>query len=537
MFSNPDMRRIQLAWAGVSFYTWSFAIALGVYAFEVGGATAVGVAGLVRLLPGALASPLAGLLGDRHSRRATLLSSALAGGGAIATAAVATTLHAPAALVFALAGLFTVVSSAYVPAEGALLPAVARTPQELAAANVAHSTMDNIGFLAASVMTGLLLATTSPQVAEAAAAVVALGSAALLAGLRSDRRPAYAGAAGASGIVGEVARGARALLADARVRLLGAALTLLVFFEGAADVLVVILALDLLELDQGNVGFLNAAWGVGALAGGAALALLMDRGNLAAGLLLGSLVAGAAMALPGAWVAPVVAYLAWLGMGAGYTFVEVAARTLLQRLGSDETLARVLGFLETSRLGAMALGSIAAPALVALLGTRGALIAMGALLPLFALTRWSALRGFEIGAPVHERRYSLLRRNPIFDPLPIATLERLTRNMVPVRAGAGEEIITQGDHGDRFYLIDRGEVEILEDGIVRRRERDGESFGEIALLRDVPRTATVRTIRETRLLALDRDHFIDAVTGHLRSHEVARAVAAERLSAPTKRPG
>lgn len=533
MFVSPDLRRLLLAWAGVSFATWSFAIALGVYAFQVGGPAAVGVAALVRLLPGAFASPLAGVLGDRHPRRVVLLMSALAGAVAIAISAVAVTLDAPAALVFTFAGLFTVVSSAYVPAEGALLPAVARTPQELSAANVAHSAMDNTGFLAGSVLTGVLLAIASPEVAFAAAALVALGSAALLAALSPDRRPAYAEPTEASSALRETARGAQALLADARVRLLGIALTLLVFFEGAADVLVVILALDVLRLGEGSVGYLNAAWGIGALAGGAALALLLDRGNLAAGLLLGSLVTGAAMALPGAWVVAVAAYLAWLGIGAGYTFVEVAVRTLLQRLGSDETLARVLGFLETSRLAAMALGSIVAPALVALLGTRGALIATGGLLPLFALARWSALRGFEIGAPVHEHRYVLLRQNPIFNPLPVATLERLSHDLEPVEAGADEEIITQGEHGDRFYLIERGEVEVFENGVACRRQQAGESFGEIALLRDVRRTATVRSIRATSLLALDRDHFIDAVTGHVRSHDAARAVAAERGGEPS----
>ena len=109
-------------------------------------------------------------------------------------------------------------------------------------------------------------------------------------------------------------------------------------------------------------------------------------------------------------------------MGFGYTFVEVAARTLLQRLGSDETLARVTGFLETSRLAAMALGAIVAPVLVALFGIRGALLALGAVLPLLALLRWRALRAFDIGAAVSERNFSLLRGTPIFAPCPLTLL-------------------------------------------------------------------------------------------------------------------
>jgi hypothetical protein len=304
-------------------------------------------------------------------------------------------------------------------------------------------------------------------------------------------------------------------------------LTILVLIEGALDVMMVVVALDLLGLGEGSVGWINAAWGVGALVAGTALAVLLDRGNLASGLAMGSLVMGAAIAFPGIWPVVFAAFLGFFMVGFGYTFVEVAARTLLQRLGSDETLARVIGFLETSRLLAMAVGSIVAPALVALLGVRGALIAIGAVLPLIALLRWRALRNFEIGAPVSERHFELLRENAIFAPLPVDKLEGVSRSLIEVDAAAGDEVITQGDTGDRFYLIDEGEVEVIVDGAFRRNQCGGECFGEIALLRDVPRTATVRATRATRLLALEGEDFIQTVTGHVRSRERAEAVAAE----------
>jgi Cyclic nucleotide-binding domain/Major Facilitator Superfamily len=529
VFANPDMRRLQLAWGASSFAIWSFAIALGVYAFDVGGAAAVGIAGLVRLLPGALASPFAGLLGDRHSRRIVLLLSAVCGAAALGLAALAATVDAPAAVVFALAGLFTIATTPYVPAEGALLPVVARTPQELSAANVARSVMDNIGFLVGSVLTGVLLATTSPELVFGTTAIASLCSAALLAGLSRREQPRYSAEVRARSALRETARGMHLLLANQRMRVIGAALTLLVFFEGAVDVLVVIVALDLLSLGEGAVGYLNAAWGIGALLAAAPLAMLIERGRLAAGLVAGSLIAGAVLALPAIWVVSAAAYLAWAGMGAGYEAIYVAGRTLLQRLGSDETLGRVLGALETSRLAAMALGAIMVPGLIALVEIKGALIAIGAVLPLFALLRWSALRSFEIGAPVPESNYRLLRDNSIFAPLPVDALERLSRDVVSVSAATGQEIITQGDHGDRFYLIQRGQVEVFEDGAFRRSEADGESFGEIALIHDVPRTATVRAARETKLLALERAQFIAAVTGNYRSGEAAAAVAEERL--------
>jgi MFS family permease len=529
VFGNPEMRLLQIAWGAESLAIWSFAIALGVYAFDAAGAAAVGIAGLVRLLPGAFAAPFGGLIGDRSSRRTVLIVSALATSALLGVATVAAAADASVAIVFVIAGLSTVATSPYIPAEGALMPLVARTPQELSAANVAHSALDNVGYLIGAVATGALLATASPQAVFGMAAIAALVATLLLARLTPDARPAYARETSVAAIA-EMAKGARSLLSDSRLRLVGITLTLLVFFEAAVDVLAVIVALDLLGLDQGAVGYLHAAWGVGALLGGGALAVLLHRGQLTAGLVLGCWLAGASLALPGLWVVAAAGYIAWLGIGAGYTFVEVVARTLLQRLGSDETLARTLAFLETSRFAAMALGSIAVPALIAILGVRATVIGVALILPVFALARWSALRALEIGAPVHADHFRLLRKHPIFAPLPIDTLERLSHDLVPVTPAPGEPVITQGEPGERFYLIATGEVEVLVDGAFRRTQAEGEGFGEIALLKDVPRTATVSPLEGCRLLALDRDHFISAVTGHRRSGEAAASVVETRLA-------
>ena len=283
VYRNPDLGRLQFAWGGVSFAMWSFAIALGVYAFDAAGAAAVGIAGLVRLLPGALAAPFGGLLGDRHSRRAVLLWSTLATTGVLAGAALAVAARAPTWCVFALAGVYTAVASPYVPAEAALVPQLARTPQELSAANVTHSVMDNLGFLGGSLLTGLLLAVGSVQTVFAAAAAAAGVSLLALATLRPDPRPAYAAEVGVDGVLKQTAAGFRALLSDPPLRLLGACLTLLALVEGAADVLIVIVVLDLLDLPNASVGYINAAWGVGALVAGGALAVLCGAGNSSAG--------------------------------------------------------------------------------------------------------------------------------------------------------------------------------------------------------------------------------------------------------------
>ena len=529
-FGNRDLGLLGVARVGISYASWCLAIALGVYGFEVGGAVAVGVVALVRLLPGALASPFAGLLGDRFPRRDVLIGSGLVVTVVLAATSVAAAMDSDAWLVAVLAGIFTAAISGYVPAEPALLPALARSPQELSAANVTHSAMDNIGFLAAALTCGVLLHSAGPATVFGVAAAVALATTVGLTLIERDARPSYAAAAEGelSGLWRQSVLGFRTLLDDSGMRLIGSLLVVVVFFEGVAEVLVVILALDLLHLDHGSVGYLNAAWGIGALLGGATLSAMLGRGRLAVGLAVGSAIVAVATALPALWIAAAAAYIGWLAIGLGYTVTEVAAKTLLQRLGSDETLGRVIGSLESARLAAMALGSISASLLFELFGIEGALLLLAAMLPLFIGLFWGRLRAFEVGAPVAEEQFQLLRGNSIFSPLPVATLERISHDLVPVSASGGEEVITQGEAGDRFYVIEEGEVEVFEDGVFRRTEGPGESFGEIALLRDVPRTATVRTKVETRLLALERDQFITAVTGHQRSHQVAHTVVDAR---------
>jgi MFS family permease len=176
VFRNPDLRRLEIAWAAMSFATWAFAIALAVYAFGVGGAAAVGVVGVLRLLPGAFAAPFAGLLGDTRSRRGLLVWSAAATGATLAVATLAAAMDGPAAIVFSASAAFAVATSAYQPVQSALLPLVSRTPQELGAANVALSAMDNGGFLVGAAGAGVLLTIGSPQLVFGFAAVAATGA-------------------------------------------------------------------------------------------------------------------------------------------------------------------------------------------------------------------------------------------------------------------------------------------------------------------------------------------------------------------------
>ena len=218
-------------------------------------------------------------------------------------------------------------------------------------------------------------------------------------------------------------------------------------------------------------------------------------------------------------------------IGLGNTIVDVAGMTLLQRSADDEVLGRVFGILESLVLLTIALGALAAPGVLALLGVKTTLVVVGLFLPVLLVPVWPLLRRVDEAARVPTEALALLRAIRIFAPLPPPVLERLAAAATSVHVPAGTAVFQQGDHGDRFYAIAAGRAAVEIDGAESATLGAGDFFGEIALLRDVPRTATVRALDDLEVYALERDDFIAAVTGHAPSHEAAESVVAARLPA------
>lgn len=529
-FGNRDIRRLQLAWGGSLIGTWSYAIALFVYAFEVGGAGAVGLVAVVRWIPAAFASPFTGLLGDRYSRVAVMIVADLVRVGAMVGSAAAIFLEAPAALVFGLAALTSVTATAFGPAKRAILPSLARTPDELTAANVASSTMSSVAVLAGPALGGLVLAATSAEVVFLVNAVALLWSAVLIMRLEGGRgRPVHASGAGAKAIARELVEGLSAAFRQPALRLIILLNGAQTFGFGALLVFVVVLAIEMLDLGEAGVGFLNSALGVGGLLGSVVAVALIGRARLGPAFALGLAFWGLPLALVGIWPEAWLALALFAVIGTANTLFDVAGLTLMQRIAEEHVLARVFGMLEGLSFLGIALGGLAAPILIELLGRRGALLATGLALPLIALASWRPLARIELGTDVPAQRLERLRALPMFSPLPAQTLERLASRMHAVRATAGEDVFRQGDPGDRFYVVDSGRVAVAVDGRPLTELGEGECFGEIALLRDVPRTATVTAAAGTELFALEREDFIGAVTGHPESARAADTVVAERL--------
>ncbi len=380
--STPDLRRLQLAWAAASVGGWTFMVALAVHAYAVGGAAAVGLAALARMAPAGLAAPLMGLAADRFPRRDVLLAAAIARVALLAAAAAGVAAGAPFALTLTLAALFTVASAAHKPAQAALLPHLTRDP---APANALASSIDNAAFIVGAVAAGVLVATVGAATAFAAAGATFALAAIFVARIARDNikgpGPFRFGAL----------EGMRVVAQDRRLRLLVGVLSASTLIEGMVDVLVVVTALELLDLGGAGVGWLNAAWGVGGLAGGAVALLLVGGGYLHLALPAGGLLIGLPLIALGVLPLPVAALVLLLVLGIGYSLVEVAGTTLLQRLAHDRVRARAFAVVESSYWLTTGAGAMLAPLVVAVAGPRGALVVVGAALPLIVLARWTAL--------------------------------------------------------------------------------------------------------------------------------------------------
>ena len=525
VFQNPHLRRLQLAWAGSIIGHWAYGIALAVYAYDQGGAAAVGLVGLIRMLPAAVAAPFMAALADRYPRERIMLVSDVTRLVAMAAAAGVALSDGPPGFVYVLGSLEAIMRTAFQPAQSAISPTLARTPGELTASNVTASTIESVGVFLGPALGGLLLAATSPGVVFAATAVTYLWSALLIARIRAERpEPSTAD----RHIAHQALDGFRVIADDGRLRLLIGLFAAQTLVAGALNVLIVVTALDLLDLGNAGVGYLNSAIGVGGLLGALAAAALVGRRNLASPFGVGIVLWGIPIALIGIWPEPLPALLLLGLLGVGNTVVDVAGLTLLQRAVPDAILARVFGVLESLAVATIGIGAILAPLLVAAFGARPAMVLTGALLPLVTALFWRRLTQIDATSDPAEH-IGLLRSLPLFHPLPPATIEELAASLVPVRVGAGEAVFRQGDSGDRFYVVASGEAVVEIDGEVVNRLGRGGYFGEIALLRDVPRTATVTAESDLELLALERDEFIAAVTGHAPTAEVADAVIASRL--------
>ena len=532
-FRSPDIAKALAAYLAFTITEWAAFIALIVYAYEDGGSVMVGLVSLLQLIPAALIAPVGSVLGDRHRRERVLLYAYASLTATTTLAAVALLMTAPAPLVYASATTAGWVITLVRPTHASLLPRLARTPEELSSAYAASSLLESVSILLGPLLAGGLMALApgslsgSGVVDAALAAMLFLGTVSV-ASIRVRTEPAKdGGTSGVRVVAADAVEGVRAVARDRRSLLLVATMGLAMVQLGFVDVLIVVLAFNVVGTGDAGVGFLTASIGVGAVVGAMLAVGVAARWRASRSFRWG--ISWSGLSIAGIAAQPALASFFLAMSGLGGALADVNGRVMLQRLIPDKQLSRAFGVLESVYMAGEGVGSFLASLIIVAIGPRWTLLIAGVLLPSVALLGRRALIALDVGIRIPSEEMALLRSTRLFAPLPTPMLERLARNLIPIHVPDGSVVITQGDVGDRFYSIVEGAVEVLEGGRRVKTLGPGGSFGEIALIRDVPRTATVVATTESKLLALDRDEFLRAITGHEAASEAAHGLATERL--------
>ena len=478
-------------------------------------------------MPAGLFAPIGGALADRYAAGRVLAWGYAAQAAAMGLVAAALLADGPPALVYALSALPATAFAVTRPAQAVLLPALSRSPDELTAANVVMGWIETAMSLLGPLLAGAVLTVGTPGAVYAVFAAVVALSTLLTIGLAAEGR-VLVDDAGRGGILAEIVAGFRALAASPGPRLLMILLAAGYIGWGALDVLIVVLALDVLGLADGGPGYLFSAFGLGGLLGIVAAVGLVGRRRLTPAIVVAAFVWGIAFAPLGVSGSTAIAVLLLGVAGAGAVLFDVAGRTLLQRISPPDVVARIFGIHEGVTLAMFAVGAAIVPPLVSAGGAGLAFAVTAVILPLAVLLLLFRLLAIDREALVPIVEISLLRSMPIFEHLRPPVLEGLAHRLEPQEAAAGTVIIRQGDHGDAYYVIADGEVEVDVDGAPVARLGRADGFGEIALLRDTPRTATVIALTHCRLYTARGRCVRDGRQRHAPAAGAAEAIARER---------
>jgi MFS family permease len=522
-------------WAGES----AFTVALAVVAFRDGGFAAVGVVTAVRMATAALLTPFLATMADRVRRERVLTGIGVVRAAMLAGAAVLTAADGPPAATYGFAVVATVALALYRPAHSALLPALAKSPADLTAANAGRGMLDSLTTLGGPVAAAALLAASGPAVVFAACSAVSLLGGLVVIALPYDAPPRADPARGS--VTRDVLDGFTTIVGDRRLSLITALGVVQTFTRGCLTVFAVVLAVDLLDTGDSGVGILNAAVGAGGVLGSIFAFTLVRRGGLATWFGVGVALFGAPLALIGVvpQQATVIVLLALVGIG--NALIDVGGFTMLARLTDETVLARMFAGFEAVLTLAVAVGGLVAPLLIRVLGPRPALFAVGLLAPVAVAASSPALRRLDGQLQVRDADIEILRTVPMLAVLPAATIEQLGAGLERVEFAPGQVVFEQGERGDRFYVVESGRAEVLRRGRLVNTLDRGEGFGEVALLGDSARTATIRASADVGLhvAVLPRSAFLTAVTGYPVSatagREAVARVRARDSSGPRER--
>ncbi len=539
VLANDELRRLLAAYGLSTTAEWSLWVALLVYSYQHVGARGAGLVSIGVLVPAIVATPVASSCADGLRPNGVLVRVYFAMAGSLTVAAGAAFVSGPF-LVVVVSVAVAITSIAFVrPTFAVVVPGIVTTPGELIVANLATSYCDSASTLIGPLTAAAFLAIGGPALALAGCAMstaIATCCTAPLVSLDPPRAARHAVTCPSTSRPG-LASAVRALASGGGTAQLLVVIGAHYLVVGALDLIVVVLAADELGLHRAGPGLLTATIGVGAVLGSIGSTRLLGRARLAPVAATSLALMAVALTVLGGVTTVAVALVALPAIGLGRSTLEVTGRMLLQRAAPQDALASTFAVLEVVSLIGCALGSIIAQSLIALSGVRSALVGLGIVLAVLLASTTRRLQRIDATADAPVVAIRLLRKIPLFAALPGPALEVVARASMELDVAAGSAIVNEGERGDCYYAIASGSVEVSSAGQQLRTMGRGEGFGEIALLADVARTATVVALTPSHLLAIDRRAFLTAVTGHDTSRRAAWGVVGRYDTGLTRRGG
>ena len=532
---NPNLRRIQLAFGGSVIGDWAYGTAITVWAYQNNGATGVGLFAASRFVSMAIAGPIGATVADRMSRRTFMMTVDLIRAVLVSITAVTIMTDGPAVAVYGVAVITAMVGASFRSAQAGLVPKLVDTPAELTASNAVTANIENVVTFMGPAIGALMIGAFGIAPVVWLNALTFVWSFLLVAGVhvpssRTEERPGEHpdGAEPEEGMLRQMTTGFRVLARDADLRTITALTAAQTLVWGCLSVFLVVIAVrDFGEAS--SLGWLQGSMGVGTVIGGLMILTRIAKGRLAEDMVIGVLGWSIPVIALALFPSPITAIAALIVIGIADPWVNLGLETIPQRLAPEHAISRVYAAVESLIIGAIAVGSLITPLLLHLFGVRASLVGVGVVVTAFAVSTVPRLRRLDQRLTEPEG-LAVLRTIAMFQPVQPSVLEEMAHRLKSFSLPAGATIVREGDIADRFYVIAEGEVEVTHGDVVIRRETEGDFFGEIGLLRNVPRTATVTAVTDVRLWALEQADFLGAVTGTGAAKVAAEDVVSRRMA-------